>query len=94
MVLEPAGARACNCKGDPTSLILPFSMSTAAGESTFPVLGSRSRPAFTRVVTAGVWAASGPARSTPKSNAVSSVNRLRTTASLQRMPISIPRSGP
>lgn len=45
---------------EPTSLILPFSASTAAGASTFPVRGSSSRPAFTTVVGAGVLGHEAP----------------------------------
>src|SRR4029077_10184232 len=76
MILMPAGALACTCEGGPTSLILPFSISTAAGESTFPVRGSSRRPAFTRVRGAGDWAASCPAENRVKNNATNSANRL------------------
>ena len=37
MILTPAGAAACTCEGEPTSLILPSSISTAAGARIFPV---------------------------------------------------------
>ena len=40
--------------GAPTSLILPFSIRTAAGESTFPERGSSNRPAFINVEVASV----------------------------------------
>src|SRR5438552_981825 len=56
----PAGASACTREAAPTSLIFPLSISTAAGESTFPVRGSSRRAALTRVTEAGVWAASCP----------------------------------
>src|SRR5690348_2016183 len=69
MVFVPDGTWACTCEGDPTSLIFPSSIHTAAGESTFPVRGSSKRPALTKVV----WAASCPA---PKLSAANR-NRIR-----------------
>src|SRR6202165_701952 len=77
MVLTPAGASACTRAGEPTSLIFPFSISTAAGESTFPVWGSSSRPAFTRDTEEGDWAASCPVGNRTKNSDAHSVNRLR-----------------
>src|SRR6476659_5794963 len=50
MTFVPEGA--CTFAGAPTSLILPFSISTAAGESTLPVRGSSKRPALTIVIAA------------------------------------------
>jgi hypothetical protein len=57
IVLVPAGAFACTWEGGPTSLILSPSVSTAAGERTLPVFGSRSRPAFIRTFETGASAA-------------------------------------
>src|SRR5882762_4758914 len=75
MVLTP-GACACTSVGEPTCLILPFSMSTAAGESTCPVRGSSIRPALTRVWTVGVWATTSPMENKTKNNAARTVHTL------------------
>src|ERR1700730_4027449 len=76
MVLTPS-ACACTCVGEPTSLILPFSIRTAAGESTFPVLGSSRWPAFTRVTGAGDWATICAIENKTKNNAANIVHSLR-----------------
>src|SRR6266404_7379707 len=77
MVLTPDGAFACTREGWPTSLILPFSIKTAAGEITFPVLGSSRWPAFTRVTGAGDWATICPIENETKNNAANIVHSLR-----------------
>src|SRR5271154_5823075 len=76
MILTPDGVCICTCEGEPTSLILPSSMSTAAGESTLPVRGSSSRPAFTSVSPAGDWAASSRVESNPQTNTANGKNIL------------------
>jgi hypothetical protein len=76
-VRKPAGACACTCAGEPTSLILPSSISTAAGESTFPVRGSSRRPALTRVTGADEWAAICPIENRPKNSGASNVHSMR-----------------
>src|ERR1700730_12231260 len=88
MVLTPVGVSACTRESVPTSLILSFSISTAAGESTFPVRGSRRWPAFTRVMLAGGWAASCPVENSAKNDAANSMNCLRmsTRSSLSPLP--------
>src|SRR5207248_4911424 len=82
MILASAGACVCMCAGGPTSLILPPSIRTAAGESTFPVRGSSRRLALTRVFEAG---ASATTRSAAK----------RRTAKTRkvRIPTRAPRFG-
>src|SRR5438105_15550503 len=67
MVLAPAGTCGCTCETGPTSLILPFSISTAADESTFPERGSSNRPAFMRIGE-GDWATSCVAANIPTAN--------------------------
>src|SRR5207248_4463741 len=82
MILASAGACVCMCAGAPTSLILLPSISTAAGESTFPVRGSSRRLALTRVFEVG---ASATTRSAAK----------RRTAKTRkvRIPTRAPRFG-
>ena len=53
MIFAPAGTAIC--EDEPTCLILSPSIRTAAGASTFPVRGSSSRAAFTRVTGAADW---------------------------------------
>src|SRR5579864_9608981 len=76
MTLTPVGACPCTWAGEPTSLILPSSISTAAGESRLPVRGSSSRPAFTGVIGEGTWAARSPIENRTKNNGANSTNRL------------------
>jgi hypothetical protein len=52
-------AGALTSEGDPTCLILLPSISTAAGLNMFPLRGSSSRAAFTRVTGAGDCASEG-----------------------------------
>src|SRR5262245_33084404 len=49
IVLASPDTCACTCCGEPTSLILSFSIRTAAGESMLPLRGSNSRPDFINV---------------------------------------------
>ncbi len=65
IVFASLGVCDWSCEGKPTSLILLSSISTAAGDRTFPERGSSKRPAFIRVVGKGDSAASCVAANIP-----------------------------
>src|SRR5262249_31936012 len=72
----PAAAFARTCAGAPICVILPFSTSTAAGASAFPVRGSISRAAVTRVADAEDCAPAGTAASSRRSRCTSEEVRI------------------
>src|SRR5262245_27359211 len=73
MTVRPGGAAAATTGGGPTCLIRPPSISTAAGDSTFPVFGSSSRCALTRVSAAGDGAQSAVDAMRPRIAAETSI---------------------
>src|SRR6185437_12874017 len=81
MIFAPAGG--CTFAGVPTSLILSFSISTAAGEITLPVRGSSRWAASTRVTVAGDCASRWPP-------GLSRASSRRISFFIERLPSSSP----